>query len=484
MSKELSTWKYIGTKVVISISIIVAIVVTIISAFILKVIPIFSGIIFIIFLGVILTVITIGILDSREKKRAGLYLGPFQIQILRVAVSLGAGQIIAGILSIADQIGNTKPLPEYWFVTISLFLAIPFFLSFAEKIVIDINHVGVATFFGGRRNWLFVVEGEYTWYGTSLYFGISREPIVNPNTDPKNEYTTKGEKKGAVSIGKRTLGIWNDRSTKSLKIIAKSKTNSDVSIRLGLTIQTHDPMLWMSFADAILQIANQARASILEVMSNFIDVDANPCQQAIKELLWGKTVFIIFTTKNSDTVSKGSVVFDNAGKPLYVVLGQDDKGNEIEDETEEEAIARLQVRAEKADPELIKFAMFDNGDINIYPLRLKESLLDIVTSTGSELISITVNGIDVSDTVKKAADQLAAENNQRAAEEKTANSIKNVAEILRGPDDELSLMIAAKVVGTDANVIMTHSGGETEGKSQQNLLAAATILANKEIEKK
>lgn len=483
MSKELSTWKYIGTKVVISISIIVAIVVTIISAFILKVIPIFSGIIFIIFLGVILTVIAIGILDSREKKRAGLYLGPFQIQILRVAVSLGVGQIIAGILSIADQIGNTNPLPEYWFVTISLFLAIPFFWSYGEKIVIDINHVGVATFFGKRLNWLFVVEGEYTWYGTLLYFGISREPIVNPNTDPKNEYTTKGEKKGSVSIGKRTLGIWNDRLTKSLKILAKSKTNSDVFIRLGLTIQTHDPMLWMSFADAILQIANQARASILEVMSNFIDVDANPCQQAIKELLWGKTVFIIFTTKNSDTVSKGSVVFDSAGKPLYVVLGQDDKGNEIEDETEEEAIARLQVRAEKADPELIKFAMFDNGDINIYPLRLKESLLDIVTSTGSELISITVNGIDVSDTVKKAADQLAAENNQRAAEEKTAKSISNVAELLRGPNDELSLMIAAKVVGTDANVIMTHSDGETKGKGQQNLLAAATILANKETEK-
>ena len=112
MNKESSDWKFIKTKVFISFIITIAIIVIIFFTWFLGIIPVLSGSIFTFFLGTLLAVILIGIKDSLEQKRAGLYLGPFQIQVLRAAVSLGVGQIIAGTLAIIDRAGNSTPLTD------------------------------------------------------------------------------------------------------------------------------------------------------------------------------------------------------------------------------------------------------------------------------------------------------------------------------------------------------------------------------------
>jgi hypothetical protein len=482
-----SNWNVIGTKVVICV-ISIALVLIIVSGTLAGLVPFANGLALNVFLGTVILVLILGIKDSIKNNRGGLYLAPFQIQFLRVAVSLCAGQIIAFILMIVDRLGNETPLPDEWFAIGSFIFAIPLLLNDSTVVKVPVNHCGVMTFIGRRLNWLFLVEGDYSWYGKKIFFGISQSPIIQIDTDPKNSFTTKGEKDGFPNLNRRTLSIWQDTVGKDPVLKLLSKTSTEVTTRLTIGIKTVDPIKWMMFNDPIAEICNRARASIRELVKNFIDVDVNPSESIIKSLLDGKKVFFAITLRPYELYREGSAVRDNGGIPISVIVGEDDKGNEIAEETEEEAEARLLVKLKKANIDLLEAATYKekggavirdstgNPKINTYLLALKETIGDIAHSTGSELYMIAMSGTDVSAKVKEATQQLSAEANEREAEKRTAESIKGVQEIL-GSKSDVALAIAANIAKvTNVKAHAVSSGGQDIGSK---IVTAATIIGEK-----
>jgi hypothetical protein len=459
----------------VSITIIILFV-----SFLLKIVPFSSFLSFLVFLTSVLWVLLLGRQDSIKNNREGLYLAPFQIQVLRVAVSLGIGQLLAVGLAIIDKLVNSNSLEDFYFVWLSYALAIPFLINDKQEIKVPVNHCAVITFLGRRLNWLFLIEGFYPWIGEKLFFGVSQSPIISKDTDKSNTYTTTGEKDGFPNLNKRTLGIWHDILSKDPTLRFLSRTSTEVTTRLTIGIRTYNPIKWMLFNDPIAEICNRARASIRELGKNFIDVDVNPCESIIKELLWGKKVYFVFTLRDYKLYREGSVVRDNGGIPIHVIVGQNDQGKPIEDETEEQAKVRLMDKMKYANADLLAAAKFEDGEINAYALALKETIGDIAESTGSELYMIALSGTDVSDEVKKATQQLSAEANQKAAEEATANSIRTITGILGGEiDPNLGVAIAANIAGvTNVKANAIASGNKTGGGDLGDKIIAALDSKN------
>ncbi|MBP9836882.1 MAG: hypothetical protein KBC78_03550 [Candidatus Pacebacteria bacterium] len=480
-------WSVISTKVKIGV-IIISLTAIIIFSTLVGLVPFANGLALNVFLGTLILVLALGIKDSIKNKRGGLYLAPFQIQFLRVAVSLGAGQLVAFVLAMIDRLSNETPLPDEWFVIGSFIFAIPLLLNDGTPIKVPVNHCGVMTFFGRRLNWLFLVEGDYSWYGKKIFFNISQSPIIQPSTDIKNSFTTKGEKEGFPNLNRRTLSIWQDTVGKDPVLKLLSKTSTEVTTRLTIGIRTTDPMKWMLYNDPIAEICNRARASIRELVKNFIDVDVNPSESLIKSLLDGKKVFFAITLRPYELYREGSVVRDNGGVPISVVVGEDDKGKDIIDETDEDAEVRLLAKLKKANDELLEAATYKNKDgviikdsndnpkINTYLLALKETIGDIAHSTGSELYMIAMSGTDVSAKVKEATQQLSAEANERESEKRTAESVKNIKDILGGNGD-VALAIAANIAKV-ANV-RAHAVSSGSKDMGSKVIAAATIIGEK-----
>ena len=415
----------------------------------------------------VLWVLLLGRRDSLKNNRGGLHLAPFQIQVLRIAASLGVGQLLAFGLAMIDILSNTVPLQDEWFVWLSYALAIPFSLNDEKEIKVPVNHCAVVTFLGRRLNWLFLVEGSYSWYGQKLFFGVSQSPIIQADTDKSNTYTTAGEKVGFPNLNKRTLVVWNNIKSKDPVLNFLSKTSTGVTTNLTIGIRTYDPIKWMMFNDPIAEICNRARASIRELGKNFLDVDVNPCESIIKDLLWGRKVYFIFTIRDNDLFREGSVIRDNGGIPISVTIGYDNDGNVIDGETEDEAKVRLMQKTKDANASQLEAAKFEDGKINVYILSLKETIGEIAESTGSELYMIALSGTDVSEPVKKATQQLSAEANQRASEQKTADSIKKIMETLGTDiDPNLGAAIGANIAGVNgvkANAIASGNKGSDLG---------------------
>ena len=122
------------------------------------------------------------------------------------------------------------------------------------------------------------------------------------------------------------------------------------------------------------------------------------------------------------------------------------------------------------------------GEINIFPVKLEEPLSKIVLSTGSNVTAIIVSGIDLSDEVKAATNQAAAEKKERESEQATAHSIKNVRDILGNDlDPNLAAVISANIAGVQNVRGNAVSSGSKRDDLGNKIITAAALIGDKNI---
>lgn len=397
-----------------------------------------------------------------EIKKRGIYLGPIQIQIIRLILPLIVGQCSAMLLFILDQSIESGYLTLFEYILLGIVLGLWFwFADAAQALTVPVNHVAVITFMGARYR-IYLTEGNYSWYGKKLFFDVNQDPFGNA----KNISTGNGEEQGFVYIGKRTIEIWKNKKLENTELSNVTKNGSTVFTNLTVEIMTVDPVEYMRSNDPILQISEQARAGLRIALQYFRDTDAALLKSALRALLMGQTVITAFIQRIVRYTLAGSVVQDRGSSPMHRAL---DSTANVEDH----------IRSFKADlknnadPEFLEAASTD-GVVNVVAISIKENLLPIVEATGATLMEVIISDVQLSDPVRKAYEEAASTGAQRDAQITSARTQEEARRILapKPGEDDLTRLLAALPDGKN-NIKIIHTTG-----SSDPLVKAAAILGN------
>lgn len=422
----------------------------------------------------------------REEGRVGIYIDPITSIFLRLIISLFAGLLLATIMFLVDLGAGTQLLNFVTWLGLTVLFAM--WVGWAEeKVTVPVNHVAFVTFLG-RRQRIYLEEGEYSWVGRRFFLGISRTPLPNA----KNVAGGDGEQQGFVFLGNRTLQIWNDRKSKLITLTLPTRAGSTVSTNLTTRITTVDPMKWALSDDPILQIAEQARAGLRKALTFFRDTDVSGAKSAVVALISGKRVIASFTTRRANSYLFGTMVQDRSGLPLYEVVDLGLKKGEGETAAEfarrEEAIlAPLQMAfAEKVlregNPEMVEAAKDKQGNLIVADLNIDEKLSTAVAEVGSLIENVVISDAQLSPTVRQASENAASEGAQREQQITSAETQIEVrakfakARVADGVT-ELDQLLAAAADG-NSNVNLTHVTGANDSLTK-GMIAAANQLKGK-----
>jgi hypothetical protein len=411
-------------------------------------------------------------MTSREG-RAGHYLTPIMMYIIRYTVSLIAGVLLALVFSVVDNWSDLNLMGIGWWLLFGLVMA-GFFSSADEPAIsVPVNHVGILTFLGGRMK-IYLEEGDYPWYGKKLLFGISTTPLGNA----KNVTEGPGEEQGFVYIGKRVISIWNDKDSKRATIDLPSRTASNVGVKLTLEIITTNPIVWASIDDPVLEIAEQARSGLRKTIGFFRDTDVKGAKAAITTILAGDSVITAFINKKVGSLLPWTMVQDHSGMPMYGTLSFESGLDSVVRNQRIEAAKTAFRQKLKVDGlrEMIGAVGVDqSGEIQVAELSISEKLQSIVAGTGSIMADVIMSDTQVSDTVRKAAEAAASEGAQRDQQITSAETQVEVMNKLararqdNGGIDELDRILAAAADGT-SNIHVNHVTG-----TDNPIVKAATI---------
>lgn len=408
--------------------------------------------------------------------KKGIHLSPLSTFGLRIIVSLIGGLVIALILSAIDSATGFDLMGTSWWLLFGVILA--FYLGTGDPLItVPVNHVGVVTFLGERRN-IFLYEGEYPWYAKKFFFSVSDTPLPSV----KNVFAGNGEEQGFVYLGKRTLEIWNDRKSANTTISLPARGGSTVSVKMTIEQLTHDPIEWMRSNDPILQIAEQARAGLRKTITFFRDTDASGAKSAIAAILSGDTVLTAFTNKKDGSHLVGTMVQDQSGLPMYEIVdvkpGVENK--EINEKLVALAKEKFLLRLEtEADQSMLKVTKNKAGEIQVAELSIAEKLRPIVEGTGSIMTHVIISDVQLSDKVRQASEAAASEGAQREQQLTSAETQAEVMATLAAARSkhgvsELDQVIAATADGNTGVQVVYVAGSE-------NSIVKAAVAGGKQI---
>lgn len=412
-----------------------------------------------------------------------VHINPPTVWIIRIFLS-GVMASLSFVILLFITKGITNDFLDY---SIYFATAFVFYLFYKkEEVVIHApkQHVVVVTF-AGTEVPIYLIDGDFPWYGTAFLFGISNHPGMPASNNKHNFITTAEQLPGRINTGVRTLPIWASETNRVPQISEFSRDKVQIIGSYTVSIRTTQPKKWLKFNNAIRQICDIARSAIIELNSLFIATDFNDLISESQELLKGNMVILAFATKGHGEINLYSVARGYNGKPISLVINKNDIEEAIldpESPTTTEAeylIGKIREFEEKMrknlNTETLKEAFTTDSKIQISVMELTNSIAKIAGETGSEITSIAVSGIKLPQRITDAIEQVKIEGFERISEEATRQSIVTNAEKMPTDDRDLALVLASinsKLPGVKVNF--------TTGKGSQFEKAASIIANSKE----
>lgn len=354
-----------------------------------------------------------------------------------------------------------------------------------EKVVIHSpkQHVVVVTIFGTEIP-VYLIDGDFPWYGTVFKFGISNHPGM-PASSNKHSFITAAEQlPGRINTAVRTLPIWVSETDRTTRISEFSKDRVKITANYTVSIQTKHPKEWLKFNNAVRQICDISRSAILELNSLFIIGDFRSVISESQELLKGNRVILAFASDKQSLIDPYSVARDHSGKPVSVVIDKKKIEEAISDPqspitTEEEYLAskisEFEAKLKQSvDAKTLQNAFTTNDKIHYSVIELTNSIAKIAGDTGSEITQIAISGVTYPEEYEKAMQQVNIEAYEMASEKATTESIVNNAKLMPTDNKDLALVLSSTNSGLKGVNINFTTG------SSSNLEKAASIIANKE----
>lgn len=338
------------------------------------------------------------------------------------------------------------------------------------------------TFMGNRKRY-YRLEGVYLW--TGKIFLLDRSRIK------KDEGT---DEDGFILMEPFQIKIWNNSTEKGkTRIVAQAKNNASVSSTLTLSCQHYDPMKWINNEDPVLALADRSREGFRGAIRQFTDSDCASLKNRLGYLMEGGSLIAIALPANYDKARVHSIITDRSGQLLIEKLKPvngrpEDDLKKKDNETDEQFKARLKIVVKECKEEYVKTVedraakeqreacyregstTLDIRDIEEYSV--EKALSSLADALGTKITDAAVGDLQLSESVQKTANEASSEVEQREAQLKSAEAIKDSAKKLgkaRRKHGELALAIAAGA-DNNPNVKVAVVGGETDSLSR----AAAT----------
>ena len=409
------------------------------------------------------------------------YIGPFEMQIIRIVFSILVVFILAAVIFLlvdlvivlitlfADVKLTTNIVPLYVFLLIGTIFAFNTLKADGEKVKILFNHVGVMTFWG-RRYAIYLVEGDYPWLFRKFGFGISQSPL--PKT---SEEKNPGEFSGTPLIGERVLPIWHkDNSEHNIIISNLTKNHNEIHLTVTITMQTYDPLRYMLSNNPIKYVADRVRAGIRVAVNKLLDIDVSPLQSAFPDLLYGKTILVVFTLRKTGTHAIHKIVRDKGGNAMRIIVESDAKSiregktkllNKLKTEADPDMLLASSINPEKVE------------GVTVSELALENHLGLATNAVGANLINIAIGDADLSPRMKKIAEEAAAEMLQRRKSLDSAQTYKEVSEkLVKAGLDPKTAGIVARLMDDPTGIQVSHITSDS-GNTSPGLIREAGLIA-------
>lgn len=409
-----------------------------------------------------------------EGKNVGTYIDFFTWNVIvRSAVSLISGVLIASILSLADTLIGVNIIDaQLWLALVALFA---FIVGYGEKKgegekeveTVPEGMMAMISWFGIPLR-VYRLNGQYGWTGKS--FGLGRVNVVHePMTDQS----------GFFFADVVQINIWNmyekNPQDRSNILVAITKTGSQARSNLLLVFKMHDPMLWIRKPDPMMDIGERARMSFRAAISFFTGRDIAAVKNLLTDMMAGHVVLTCFMEKPTDDLVKYSLIRDRGGDPMYENIRPNDN-LELEKE-------KFRQRLETdADEEMFASVSRDEGKIRVDVRKITKSLEEVLHDCGISLVRASIGFTTLPDEVLRAANQSDAQPYQLATQMASAEAAKRARDHLRPEGRDIDdptfadRQAFASASDPDSRVEVIHvSGGSSSGGGMKQ---AAAIVAS------
>jgi hypothetical protein len=313
--------------------------------------------------------------------------------------------------------------------------------------------------------------GQYPWVGKRL--GISRSRrVVKLFTDSD----------GFVKRGDIPFQIW-DRGDADLLIVEGSKLSAkeiadamnfvtapaknEALIKAAVTaiLRNERPIRTLNAENPGQDIGDRYRQEWRQFADFFVDTDIPKLSQVAGNVLLGERLLTCFMPRAYKSFKAGAMLRNRNGRPVYeLVSPPKPKANETKEEFAEryerdyEALITeakksfVDIIIKQGDPKMTATALIDRGwmdqkytveefkekmqellekpEMLIDVVRVKEPVTEVIEATGFTLVRQSIADIDFDEKVKAAAAAASAEPNERIAQIASAETQKEVREIL------------------------------------------------------
>lgn len=408
-------------------------------------------------------------MSQKEKilagKRIGIYIDPILNRFfLRYVISVLAGVFVALGITLIDVLLSLVlhfHFMNFWSGAV-ITLAVFAYVVQNDKVpmLVPIAHGAMLTV-AGMRVRIYLTEGDHPWTGERMLIGRSKK-VSEPGTD----------KDGFVFLGEMQIAIWNEstdtkrdahgNSVGNIVLKNVAKDSSDITANLLLVIRLLDPMRWLNSSDALLDVADRARAALRTAIAFFIGTDNTGVKSVLGALMSGATILTCFIGKTVGPHAAGAMLRDTGGTPMYLTVELNDSGND----TFAKALSRAKTAFQKeiaqhGNPDMLKEITYQKKtkrgssipiDVPVLEDRtVKDALGPAVTAVGAHVLRATIAHITLSPEVSEQANKASSEPFQLDAQVNSAKAIKASRDALKPsaaemsePGYELSLFIAAE----------------------------------------
>lgn len=321
---------------------------------------------------------------------------------------------------------------------------------------------------------IYRTAGRYPWIGKRLLLDRSRvvkEPVTNAD--------------GYVYLGEIAIRIWNQSDAENSVVLSNvAKNTADLFSTLTIVIEQLDFIPWLKSSDPLLDVAERARSAYRTAVSFFLDRDNAAVKDVLANLMSRDTIITAFIKKQVGPHPAGSVVRDHADTPMLEVIHYRSGEREADliariATTREEFLTRLR---DQADQDMVAaVSKAADGSPKLSELKISKSLNEVLEAVGSVLKRASVADVAMSQTVRDAANQAAAEADERAAQLASAETIKLARQKLiltkaqrENPSYRDATLIAAAQDNPGVKVI--HVTGDGSNPFTQ----AAAVLGNQQ----
>ncbi len=363
-----------------------------------------------------------------------------------VAIGISFGLLLLGNWAVQNQYLTQNPFTG-WVQSLIAGLLITTFLQpeFDESNNIKIFTVPGPSL-GAQVTWIgtvtpFVLEtGSYPTLGRWLGFGwLQIEPAVR---DGKETSRTVANKDGFIILGDITFQVWNsagaETKAEQTTITLPAKNTAPVSGSLSFVLKGLRRIRWVRASDTGLELGNRARQELQEILEWFVDTDVKSMVGHMLELFKGSVLVTAMMPKDVGRWKAGSMIRNEQGKPLFRIV------SDPTEETVNAAIAAFikEDLATSADPEMLaaitKSKKRDEStEIQVTSFRAENSILDVITERGFELIRVMFDSVRMSEEVENAAKQASSEADERISQLASARANAEARKILLPSEEEM-----------------------------------------------